>query len=193
LKSPKDVIIVEAHLDSVGKSYAGADDNASGIAGLLMIARRIVKSSPDKSFIFFATNGEEQGLHGAKYFVKKLEKENLIKDVKFVINMDMIGYNESNTLVDIETDKKFLALAKWMSDLTHTYTSLTPNITTPAWGSDHVPFINKNIPTLLTIEHWKTKTPCYHARCDLPDHLSYDYAVDIIKLNIAASYLKGMN
>ena len=103
--------------------------------------------------------------------------------------MDMIGYNKDNKLVDLETNKKFVAYAEWMAKVVTTYTKLEPNIVTPAWGSDHVPFLKEGIPSVLTIEHWPTKTPCYHRGCDTADHLTYEYGAEIIKLNIAASYL----
>jgi Zn-dependent M28 family amino/carboxypeptidase len=188
---PDEIVLIEAHLDSVGKVFAGADDNASGIAGLLLIAKKIVSINPERSFIFFATNGEEKGLLGAKHYVKELSKSGEINKIKFVINMDMIGYNKIDMKFDIETNKPFIKTAEWMASVAKTYTKLVPNIVTPAWGSDHVPFLQKDIPTVLTIEHWPTKTPCYHSKCDLPDHLTYDYAAEIIKLNIAASYLKS--
>lgn len=190
--SKKPQIIVEAHFDSVGYRYAGADDNASGIAGLLLIAREISKLPHSKSIMFFATNAEEKGLLGAKHLVRKLDAKNELKTVEFVLNMDMIGFNKKNNLIDIETNKEFESYARWMSDLVYLYTSLTPNITMPAWGSDHVPFLKMNVPSILTIEHWNTKTPCYHKLCDKPDHLTYDYAAEIVKLNIAAIYLKSV-
>jgi len=189
--TPEEIILIEAHLDSVGKIGAGADDNASGVAGLLMIAKQVLSTSPKKSFIFFATNGEEKGLLGAKHYVKVLDNSGELRKINFVINMDMIGYNKDNTKVDLETNKPFVAQAEWMADLVNTYTGLVPNVVTPAWGSDHVPFLNKDIPTVLTIEHWPSKTPCYHAGCDKPGHLTYEYGIEIIKLNIAAAYLKS--
>jgi hypothetical protein len=190
-KYPEEIIIVEAHLDSVGKAFAGADDNASGIAGLLLIAKKIVSTNPKRSFIFFATNGEEKGLLGARHYVKKLAKSGEINNIKFVINMDMIGFNKTDMKMDLETNKPFIKAAEWMASVAKTYTKLVPNIVTPAWGSDHVPFLKQDIPTILTIEHWPTKTPCYHSKCDLPDHLTYGYAAEIIKLNIAASFIKS--
>jgi hypothetical protein len=60
----------------------------------------------------------------------------------------------------------------------------------PAWGSDHVPFLRKGIPGILTIEHWKTKTPCYHKSCDILDTLNISYLVEIAKLNLAAAIYK---
>ncbi len=182
-------VLVEAHLDSVGKSYAGADDNASGTASLLELGRLLSKNKYKRGLIIFATNGEESGLLGSKTFVEEAVKSGLLSKISFVINMDMIGWNK-NGIVDIETDREFENYAKWMSTLVNTYTTLLPEITMPAWGSDHVPFLRKKIPSILTIEHWKTKTPCYHKSCDTLDTLNLPYLMEITKLNLAASVYK---
>ena len=99
--------------------------------------------------------------------------------------MDMVGYN-SNGIVELETDAPWNALAQWFVQLTEKYTTLKTKITLGAWGSDHVPFLQKNVPTLLTIEYWDTKTPCYHQGCDKPDTVNYTYMTEITKLNTAA-------
>jgi hypothetical protein len=183
-------VLVVAHLDSVGKAFAGADDNASGIAGLIEVARHTSGLSGQRGLIFMASNGEESGLIGSKYFVREAQTSGLLPKIKFVINMDMIAYN-NNGLVDIETNQEFESDARWMATLVQQYTTLRPNITIPAWGSDHVPFLSKKIASILTIEHWNTKTPCYHQACDTPDHLNYDYAREIVRLNVASVILKA--
>ncbi len=179
------VILVEGHIDSVGKKFAGADDNGSGTAVIMEMAR-ILRNYPAKKTIrFFITNGEEGGLRGATHYVNQLTSENRLKEFDLVINMDMVGYN-SNGIVELETNPEWETLANWFAELAHKYTTLKSKITLNAWGSDHVPFLNKKIPSLLTIEDWSTKTPCYHQACDKPDTLNYDYAAEIAKLNIAA-------
>src|SRR5690606_31090447 len=139
--------------DSVGKNFAGADDNASGAAVMLEVAR-VLKDYPNKNKIrFFATNGEESGLLGAEHYAKVLRADGSIKDLILTINMDMVGYN-SNGIVELETDKQYEELALWFAKLSSQYTSLKTKITLGAWGSDHVPFIRSGVPTLLTIEDW---------------------------------------
>lgn len=182
-------VLIEAHLDSVGRAYAGADDNGSGAAGLLELARVLKSVEKKRGLIIFATNGEESGLLGAKDFVWKARDNGLLNKIKYVINMDMIGYNE-NGIVDIETNREFENLAKWKSALANTYTTLKPEITMPAWGSDHVPFLQYKVPSILTIEHWKTKNPCYHRECDKIDTINFEYMMEILKLNVAASMEK---
>jgi hypothetical protein len=183
------VILVVAHFDSVGKNFAGADDNGSGVAVMLEMARVLRTYQNKHTLRFIATNGEELGLVGAKHYVRSLDLNGEISSVKLVINMDMVGYNK-NGIVELETNPEFDELAHWFSELAKIYTGLTPKITLGAWGSDHVPFLNKNIPALLTIEDWNTKTPCYHQACDLPETLNYAYASEIGKLNLAAILTK---
>lgn len=189
--STKNTIMIMAHLDSVGRSFAGADDNASGTAVLMEVAR-VLKDYDNKHTIrFFATNGEESGLLGAKHYADVLKRSGEIKQMLLAINMDMVGYN-SNGIVELETDDQYETLANWFAQLAATYTTLKSKITIGAWGSDHVPFINGGVPTLLTIEDWSTKTPCYHAECDKPNTLNYNYAAQIAKLNLAAIMAKDL-
>lgn len=184
-----EVILVEGHFDSVGKDFAGADDNASGTASTLEIARVLKTYNNKRTLRFFLTNGEEINLLGAEHYANLLQQSGQIKNLKLVINMDMVGYN-SNGIVELETDAEWNALAQWFAQLTEKYTSLKSKITLGAWGSDHVPFLKRGVPTLLTIEDWSTKTPCYHQACDKPDTVNFTYAAEITKLNTAAVMTK---
>lgn len=181
----QEVLLVLAHMDSVGKEFAGADDNASGTATLLEIARVLKDYDNEKTIRFFATNGEENGLLGAEHYVALLKASGEIKQLSLAVNMDMVGYNK-NGIVELETNPNLEELAKWYAGLASQYTKLRTKITLGAWGSDHVPFLDAGAPALLTIEDWSTKTPCYHMGCDKPDTLNYQYAGEIAKLNAAA-------
>ena len=183
------VIMLMAHMDSVGKNFAGADDNASGTAVLLEVARVLKDYSNKHTLRFFVTNGEEGGLYGAEHYAKVLKANGEIKNMILSINMDMVGYNK-NGIVELETDSKYETLANWFATLASSYTTLKSKITIGAWGRDHVPFIKADVPTLLTIEDWSTKTPCYHQECDKPNTLNYVYAGEIAKLNMAAIMTK---
>lgn len=99
-------IIIGAHYDHlgtaalfdgrypVGQVHNGADDNASGIAGLLELARYYTKNAEKEpfNFMFIAFGGEELGLQGSKYYTK--HPVDSLDNVHFMLNMDMIGrYN----------------------------------------------------------------------------------------------------
>ena len=181
----KEVLLVVGHIDSVGAAFAGADDNASGVAVMLEMARILANYHNNKTVRFLVSNGEELGLLGSAHYVQELSRNDQLKNLNLVINMDMVGYNE-NGIVELETSPKFANLAEWFGALASRYTGLSPKITLGAWGSDHVPFLDKGVPAILTIEDWNTKTPCYHQACDTPDTLNYDYAAEIAKLNLSA-------
>ena len=86
-------IVVTAHYDHLGAKgrhiYYGADDNASGVAALLAVAGKISEIGLSHSVIFLATDAEEQGLYGAKAFLKKLPISK--NAIKLNINLDMLG------------------------------------------------------------------------------------------------------
>jgi hypothetical protein len=185
-------LLVLAHVDSVGRAFAGADDNASGTAVLLEMARVMANSNLRKNLRFFVTNGEENGLLGAKHYVRELEKAGTLEQISLALNMDMVGFNERNGIVELETNSPYEAVALKFADHAHTYTTLKTKVTLNAWGSDHVPFLEKRVPALLTIENWDTKTPCYHAACDKPETLNYAYAAEIGRMNVAAIMDEGL-
>src|SRR6185369_2602824 len=94
-------VVIGAHYDHLGYGgegslyrgapaiHNGADDNASGTAAMIEIARRL-KSSNDKknNYLFMAFSGEEKGLLGSNYFVKHPTID--LKSVNYMINMDMV-------------------------------------------------------------------------------------------------------
>lgn len=177
-------ILVVGHMDSVGFENAGADDNASGAAGVLEMAKVLSGYKAEHDLIFVAANGEENGITGSYACVKKLKESGELARVAWAINMDMIAWNRDG-IIEIETNKEFSAHADWVGAQARLYTKLQPYIAMPAWGSDHVPFLEAGIPTYLSIEHWEDHNPCYHKACDKLEGLSWDYAAQIVRLNLA--------
>jgi hypothetical protein len=94
----KQLVIIGAHLDHVGGNdgtiYNGADDDASGIAGLLEIAEAFSASpqGPKRSILFAAWNAEERGLLGSYYYTGLPSFP--LDQTKLMLQMDMIGRNE---------------------------------------------------------------------------------------------------
>jgi Peptidase family M28 len=97
---PDRFIVVTAHYDHLGirngQIYNGADDNASGVAGLLQLAAHFTREQPDNSMIFAALDAEEIGLLGAYALVKQLRAER--RDVALDFNLDMISHNDRGEL-----------------------------------------------------------------------------------------------
>ncbi|MCC7269062.1 MAG: M28 family peptidase, partial [Caulobacteraceae bacterium] len=94
------VLVVGAHYDHEGikhgQIYNGADDNASGVAGLLAIARAFAAQPPQHETVFVLFDGEESGLKGAQAFVDQPPVP--LERMALLINFDMIGRNAQNEL-----------------------------------------------------------------------------------------------
>src|SRR5690606_5806211 len=90
---PDRYIVVTAHYDHEGVAdgvvWNGADDNASGVAALLELARHFIPRPPRHSIVFLALDGEEQGLLGARAFTA--DPPVPLKAVAINVNLDMIA------------------------------------------------------------------------------------------------------
>lgn len=94
-------IIIGGHYDHLaeGSSHSldekktgihnGADDNASGVAGILALAQKLKDGPKNNNYLFIAFSGEEQGLWGSNYYVKNPTID--LTKANFMVNMDMIG------------------------------------------------------------------------------------------------------
>lgn len=100
-----DWIVISAHYDHLGSAsppvngdsiYNGADDNASGLAGLLAIAGYFKQHPPQNNLLFVAFDAEEEGLQGSKAFVE--HSKDFLKHVRLNINMDMISHSSRHEL-----------------------------------------------------------------------------------------------
>lgn len=95
-----DIIVISAHYDHVGvvdgEIYNGADDNATGVGGLLALAQYFCENKPQNTLIFAALDAEEDGLRGAKAFVANPAVS--LDSIKLNINLDMIGRSVKNEL-----------------------------------------------------------------------------------------------
>jgi len=93
-------IVVSAHYDHLGvrngMTYPGADDNASGVAALLAIARYLHAHPPGHTVIFAAFDAEEAGLEGAKAFAKAPPVP--LSAIALNINLDMVSRNDRNEI-----------------------------------------------------------------------------------------------
>jgi glutamate carboxypeptidase len=93
-------VLVTAHYDHLGlrdgRTFHGADDNASGVAALLAIAQWFAANPAPVSIGFVAFDAEEQGLRGARHFVASPPID--LRRITAVVNMDMIGRGDKNVI-----------------------------------------------------------------------------------------------
>lgn len=146
-------LIIGAHLDHVGSQagkiyFPGANDNASGSAALLQIAREFsnTKEKPKRSIIFVFFACEEQGLYGSKYFSEnmKFSKEK----VKAMVNLDCVGYGDSIQIGGGESAQALWNIAKQIDNEND---KLLVTRTWKGGGADAEPFFEKGIQTLYFV------------------------------------------
>jgi hypothetical protein len=195
-------IIIGAHYDHLGmgdqgssldanpqdKIHNGADDNASGSAGVLELARYFAtnKKREKNNFLFILFSGEELGLLGSKYFTEHPTLD--LSKVNFMINMDMVGRlnPESKTVVvnGTGTSPVWEPLLKSLAA-----NQLKINTDSSGIGpSDHTSFYLKDIPVL----HFFTGShPDYHKPSD--DWEKINYAGEVAVLNLIRQVIEKLD
>jgi len=182
-----EVIVCSAHYDHVGVRddviYPGADDNASGTAGLLALAEALVTRGPlDRSVLFVWLSGEEQGLWGSKAFCTSVPLDPLLH-VAMNLNLDMIGRTASDELY-ITPSRDHEAFGP-LSELAYELSALEGFPVLQAQdefyrASDHYNFARiLEVPTvfLSTGDH-----PDYHAPGDTPDKIDVEKLSRVVRL-----------
>lgn len=163
----------------IGEIHNGADDNASGVAGLLELARYYSSNDSVEPFnmLFIAFGAEELGLLGSKYFTTHPTID--LVSVHWMLNMDMIGrYNPENGLAVIGYGTS-PAFEQIFADIA---VDLKVNKGRDGnGGSDQTSFYHKNIPVLFfhTGGH-----DDYHKTGDDPEKIDYKALQQIIQLEV---------
>jgi len=197
-KLKNEYIVVGGHYDHLGYGgpgsgsrkpdtiaiHNGADDNASGTAGVIEMARRIMADKADfgRSFIFITFSAEELGLIGSQYFVSNPTVP--IASIKGMINLDMVGRLKDELTIEgtgssAESDSVLTVLEKGRPfKVTHSAGA--------AGGSDHTSFYNKGVPVFFFFSgmHYD-----YHTPTDKANLINYtgesqilDMAFDLAKV-----------
>jgi aminopeptidase YwaD len=176
-------IVLGAHFDHLGYGednnsrhtggaaiHNGADDNASGTAALLELARLLkTNGSKNNNYLFIAFSGEELGLYGSKYFVEHPTVS--LTDVNYMINMDMVGrFSDSSktiTIGGIGTSPSWGALVNGEKKM-----PFGVKVDSSGTGpSDHTSFYRKDIPVLFFFTGLHTD---YHKPSDDFDKINYN-------------------
>ncbi len=142
------LIVLTAHYDHLGKIndaiFPGANDNASGVALLLSMAKVYAKEKPKFDMVFIAFAGEEAGLKGSQYFAANPLID--LKKIKFLLNFDMVGTGEDG--IQVVNGKEFPKQFNKLEKISYEYNYLKQVKTRgAACNSDHCPFYQKGIPS----------------------------------------------
>lgn len=191
---PNKVVIIGSHYDSTSQSPStaapGAEDDASGTAAVLEMARIFHAYPPALTAMFMFYSGEEQGLLGSAANAQQFVTQGNVSKVQLMHNMDMIAYQKNPSgkhQVLLETTSKWASvLFPYYRNSATRYTQLGVFESTTAWGSDHESYLNRGMPGLLTIDKDWDVYPSYHKTTDTPDKLTPALGYQIIRLGIGA-------
>lgn len=183
----KDVILISAHIDHLGKRwgniYNGADDNASGTAALLALAQAIPVLNPRRSVMILGVSGEEKGLLGSSAWADNPYLPEGTRPFAN-INLDMIGRNAPGQL--LFTPTRAHSQYNPLSELAETL-FLTEGFTDVMsadryWRrSDHYSFSRLGIPVIFLTTGTHAD---YHRPTDTAEKLDYDKLSRVVRLVI---------
>jgi len=186
---PNRVVIIGGHLDSTSPSATtnapGANDNASGTAGVLAAAAILKDYSFKNTIKFIAFTGEEQGLYGSEHYANAAQANG--DSIVAVVIFDMIGWKNLNYKIDIEGESAWLPLMNVMNDACAQFTTLQTDLVLNSFGSDHVPFQDNNYPAFLAIEDEYDDYPCYHQTCDTTGWNQAAIQADVVRAGLATA------
>ncbi len=184
-----EVVVVGAHYDHLGYGgegsgtlapdaravHFGADDNASGTAGMLEIARRLAATPPARSVLFAAFAGEEEGLLGSNHLVQHLPvpKEKVVA----MVNLDMVGRPKPGPALTVGgygTAAEWPGLVEKLNGNHHLKLSTNKG----GFGaSDHSSFYAVDIPVLFLFTGAHED---YHKPSDTADRLNYKGMAEVV-------------
>ena len=192
--NPNDIYIICAHYDSVA-NYC-ADDNASGTATVLEIARILSTQCMDNTLVYALWDEEEIGLKGADYYAT--QANNNEDNILGVLNIDMMGYDgddDDDFDIDVRPIANSLAMKDDLVGLLATYNfNLNVNVVNPGTtASDHSRFWNQGFSAVLVGESWENndQTPHYHSSGDRFSTLDLPYFHELAKLIMSYMVTKG--
>jgi Peptidase family M28/PDZ domain len=198
-------VIIGAHYDHLGFGedgnslyrgtekmiHPGADDNASGVAAMMELARLLKKAKALKTnYLFIAFSGEESGLVGSKYFTEHPAVP--LPKISYMMNLDMVGRLNDST--HILTIGGYGTSPQWGDLISSTMNKKIFVLNADSSGtgpSDHTSFYLKNIPVLF---FFTGIHPDYHKPTDQADKINYPGELQVIKMIFAiAQKMDGLN
>jgi hypothetical protein len=180
-----------AHIDHIGVSPGqpdsinnGADDNASGVAGLLELAEAFSRPGvrPRRSLLFLAPSAEEPGLLGSAHFTEHptVPIDSIVAD----INMDLIGRNWTDSVIAVGVEQSDLGTTLQQVVRAHRELRMTP--IRDRWPeerifyrSDHYNFARRGVPILFFTSGTH---PDYHRPTDAPDRIDGEKMSRLVRL-----------
>jgi len=191
ITQPDVTLIIDGHYDTVGGP--GVNDNGSGVAVILEIARLLSNIECEYTIKFINFSAEEQGLIGSQAYVTNVVVPQSM-NILLVFNIDEVGgiAGYINDTITCERDQdnqngNDLASAAYtdtLATLTQEYSSLNTQIA-HAWGSDYIPFENAGY--VITGYYETNESPYPHTNNDSLSNMDPAYVTEITKGAVAAA------
>jgi len=188
---PNQYLIIDGHYDT--QNGPGVNDNGSGVAIILEIARLVQNIPTRYSIRFINFTAEEYGLVGSYHYVQEVVIPQDM-DIRLVFNIDEVGGMAGipNDTIICERDESLPAgnnAESWaftdtLAVITEIYSGLESTISY-AYGSDYVPFQNNG--EIITGLYEYNSSPYPHTIHDSLSNLDMNYVYEIAKLSVAAS------
>lgn len=176
-------IILGAHHDHLGMGgpgsgsrapdttavHYGADDNASGTAGVIELAEKLVAARPDRSLLFITFGAEEQGIIGSRYFAENPVID--LNQVSLMVNIDMLGRLSADSVLQIGGAGTAPTHEVLLEKINQSYQFQIKTAPEGFGPSDHSSFYAKDIPVLFisTGAH-----PDYHTPQDNIENINFE-------------------
>jgi hypothetical protein len=179
---PDHYIVVGAHRDAVSGS-PGADDNGSGSAGVLEIARILKNINTDLTFVFALFDSEEQGLNGSEHYANEAKARG--DSIVYMFNMDMIA-NEGNSTQAKLYHGSVLTYTELLQHLADSLVGISAVLSGSSGGSDHYPFLQNGYEA--TFLHEYIFSSVYHSYRDSTTHMTFPYFTKMVRAGLATVY-----
>jgi len=188
---PDEIIVVGGHYDAITYGQPlppsifapGSDDDGSGTAVTLELARVLANVPLRKTIIFMPFSAEEVGLVGSRDAAIDFKTEGA--DLEVMFNFDMVGYTGGAPFnIDLQSGSMDLYLQITMA-AAHRVTSLTPIHASLGGSSDHASFHNQGYNIVNTIES-NFNSAGWHTQLDLTSRMDFPYLTEVVKMALAS-------
>lgn len=199
----EELVVVGAHYDSFG-ALPGADDNASGVAGLLELARLLQDKAPDQAIELVFYTLEEPPHYAGQHMGSYVHAHSLKQPVKLMISLEMIGYfsdqpnsqaypsgvmkwlyPDTGHFIAV-VDQLFSMQAQRLKKSINEHTSMEAySINAPAWipgidFSDHRNYWAIDVPAVMVTDTAFYRNQGYHTAQDTVDTLNYEQMSEVV-------------
>jgi aminopeptidase YwaD len=172
-------LVIGGHYDSVEGS-PGANDNASGVAAALEVARMLRADPPPVGVEIVAFGAEEPGLYGSRFYTQSPR----LAAVAGMVNLDMVGVGDRLLIGNTGSDARLVDAAVEVARQLG-----LPATRTRLGASDHTSFERAGIPAVFL--HW-TDDPRYHSPQDTPEHVRPDRLDAVIRITVGVSRARAV-